>query len=153
MADFERLVATIGRLEAMTQARRERMEVNQEKTDANLKEMKEEMMAKMGAKMKTNQERMEAKVEASSENFKVHRRNIWTSQEEMETRIVTVTSRMDIWLEEKKVYRETTEACLGKTEARIGTDQEQIDAEINTGLEEVKANPEDRDRSGAAGSS
>jgi hypothetical protein len=50
MADFERLVVTVGRLEAMTQAHRERMEINQEKTDANLKELKDEMMAKMGAR-------------------------------------------------------------------------------------------------------
>jgi hypothetical protein len=31
------------------------------------------------------------------------------------------------------------EACLGKTEARIETSHEQIDTEINTGLEEVEA--------------
>jgi hypothetical protein len=43
MPDFERLVATIGRLRAMTQVSQEGMKTNKEKTDANLKEIIEEM--------------------------------------------------------------------------------------------------------------
>jgi endo-alpha-1,4-polygalactosaminidase (GH114 family) len=36
-----------------------KMEANQAKTDANLKEMKEEMTARLEAMIQTNQERME----------------------------------------------------------------------------------------------
>jgi hypothetical protein len=54
MADFERLVTAIGRLEAMTQANQEKMETNGEE---------------MLAEMKTNQEGLESKIEASSEKF------------------------------------------------------------------------------------
>jgi hypothetical protein len=43
MADCESLVAAIGRLEAMIQASHEMRKGNQEKTDANLREITAEM--------------------------------------------------------------------------------------------------------------
>jgi hypothetical protein len=42
---------------------------------------------------------------------------------------------MDVWLEGTKDCQEAMEACLGMTEAS----QEQINAKIKSGLEEVKA--------------
>jgi hypothetical protein len=47
-----------------------------------------------------------------------------------------------------KARRKVTEACLGKVETRIETGHEQIDTEINAGLEEVEVmdfeeNPEE----------
>jgi hypothetical protein len=62
-----------------------------------------------------------------------------TSQEEMKTRIDDLIPWMDTWHEETKACWEAMETCIGKTEAKIETDHEQINAKIQTGLEEVTA--------------
>jgi hypothetical protein len=46
---------------------------------------------------------------------------------------------MDANLERMKAYLEVTETCLGKTEVMKGAGQNQLEAEIMTGLEEMKA--------------
>jgi hypothetical protein len=52
-------------------AKQERMEANHENIKAYLKEMKEEIMAKMGAEMKTNQEGLEDKTEPNNKKGEV----------------------------------------------------------------------------------
>jgi adenine-specific DNA methylase len=84
------------------------------KTDANVKEMKEEMMAKLEDEIRTDQERMEAKIEANNEKSGVF--------------LGPLVSRMDMHQARTKAnQRETTakmhtliertEACVGKLEA------------------------------------
>jgi hypothetical protein len=68
---------------AETRTNREEKKINQVKTDANLKEMKEEIMAKMQDEMKTDQERMEVMIDANNEKVEVLRNKMWASQEEM----------------------------------------------------------------------
>jgi ABC-type enterochelin transport system substrate-binding protein len=67
---------------------------NQDKTDANLKEMKAEMMAKMEVEMKTDQERMEAIIDANNEKVLVLRNKMWTSQEEMKVMLEACLEKM-----------------------------------------------------------
>jgi hypothetical protein len=64
----------------------------------------------------------EAKIEDNSEKFEISRD--------------TLVSRRD-------AHQEATRACVGKTEARIETGQEQDNTEIETYLEEVEANAEE----------
>jgi hypothetical protein len=45
--------------------------INQTKVNANLQEMKEEMVARLKAMVQNNQEEMLAKVEANNEKFEV----------------------------------------------------------------------------------
>jgi hypothetical protein len=61
MADFEHLIAGIGGLEAA-------MRNNQAKADANLKEMREEVLSKVETNqemMEADQEKIDAKIDAS----------------------------------------------------------------------------------------
>jgi hypothetical protein len=49
---------------------------NQAKADANLKDMKEEIIARLEAKIDANQEKLEDRIAANNEKFEVLRGNL-----------------------------------------------------------------------------
>jgi ABC-type transporter MlaC component len=92
------------------------------KVEARLKEMKEEMLAKMDANKKEMKE-------GDSEKFEIPR---------------------DTLVSWRDAYQEATQACLGKTGVTIKTGQEQTNTEFKTDLEDVGAtdlepNPEEKE--------
>jgi hypothetical protein len=111
------------------------------KIDSNSEEMKTKI-GSLASRMDVNQTKTEAGQEMKAA--------IRSSQEESE-------AKTEAWLEEKKACRVPTETCIGKTEATIKTGQEQMRAEIRTGLEEMKVTEsgsksrKGRGRSGTSG--
>jgi hypothetical protein len=76
----------------------------------------------MDTRLKEMKEQMreilEAKIKDNSEKFEIPR---------------------DALVSRRAAHQESTKACLGKTEARIQTGQEEINAEIKTDMEDVEA--------------
>jgi hypothetical protein len=87
------------------------METDQAKTNANLKEMEEEMMERQEAKIEANNEKPEVLRSIHVSRMDVHQARTETIQEEMYT----------------KMNKEQE-----KTEAAIGSDQEELWAAINS---------------------
>jgi hypothetical protein len=75
---------------------------------------------------------MKGQIEANQEEMKAQVGYLASQMDMME-------ARMDSSLEEMKASLGPMEACLGKTEVRVETGQDPVEAKIKTGLEERKA--------------
>jgi hypothetical protein len=67
------------------------------------------------------------------------RESVKANKEAMVFCLKKMVAKMDAWLGETKACREATKASLEKTEATVKVGQEEMRAEIKTGLGEIKA--------------
>jgi uncharacterized protein YPO0396 len=92
----------------------EEIKTNQAKADANLKEMKEEMLAKMEARIKANNEKFKILRDTLVSQMVSHHARTEANQEEMIAKLDTYHERMgagvNAWQEEVTACQEATEA-------------------------------------------